>query len=153
MDSLHQILEQLTQEPGSITDPPFTDSKSVPLRGVLDDSLESLRNLGFEVKEQVDEVGTECISSVIAEGIGEIFVNVMKHGQSPVRILLEVSDERGRLLVVNGHSETAPVVGGTGLGIEGLQTRAKSVGGKFLARAGERAVHSVFEFPLETGRR
>lgn len=144
--SLHEIMRQL-KEPRAESVLP--GASVVPFRALVDDGVGSLRSLGHQVRvggEKVPEVGVEA---VVAESVREMFTNVMKHGESPVRVLAEAEGSMGRLLLINNRSKNQdPSMGGTGLGLEGLESKAKKFGGAFAASANERSVRAVLEFPV-----
>lgn len=131
---LHSIMGQLKGGDDRPTD------SVVDLSQLVGQSVSTLRAAGLAVN--VSKVPAQAlVSETTADGIRELFTNVLKHGESPVRIMLEIDEDSGRILVTNAlppRPQAATMDSGLGL------SSAEST----FQRDGEIA-RAILEFRLE----
>lgn len=105
-------------------------SQSVVDLGV-DRAVGDMQALGLH--PVVDFPGVEGVRVVetVARALREVFTNVLKYGENPVRLLGEVSGGMSRVLVVNRISaDHRDDLGGTGRGLPGVEAAMSEVGGQ-----------------------
>lgn len=144
VESLHEIMRQLRGfEPAP--------EEQLPLTDVIEENLASLQDLGYDITADINTPPGATITPSVADAIREMFINTMKHGASPVRLIAETDLTQGRILLVNGvpaHEK----IGGTGSGVASIEATAHDTGGSFSLEIGENSARALLEFPaVRTG--
>ena len=123
-------------------------SQSVVDLGV-DRAVGDMQALGLH--PVVDFPGVEGVRVVetVARALREVFTNVLKYGENPVRLLGEVSGGMSRVLVVNRISaDHRDDLGGTGRGLPGVEAAMSEVGGTVEVSRADGLMQVALEFPV-----
>ncbi|WP_246075707.1 sensor histidine kinase [Nonomuraea terrae] len=98
--------------------------------------VERVRRAGLAADMRVEGTVRELPASVDLAGyriLQEALTNALKHGESPVSVLVSYEEERVLVRVVNALRERRTGLPGAGAGLIGMRERASLVGGLFEA--------------------
>lgn len=150
VSSLRDIMAVLE---GHVHSGDVLEEELVPFDDLIAEGVASLRSVGLQVGVTHGTWGRIVVGEEVAECVREMFRNVMKHGQSPVRVLTEGGDGMGRILMANevpvGRSKSGDegAAGGVGLGLPIIESHASAIGGRFSHRVTGKTASAVLEFP------
>jgi signal transduction histidine kinase len=116
--------------------------------------VERLRRAGMAAELRVEGEPREVPASVDLAGyriLQEGLTNALKHGDSPVDVVVSYEARRVVVVVENGLGGTGARLPGAGAGVIGMRERASLVGGSF--EAGPRGTTSLVGASFEAGPR
>lgn len=119
----------------------MSSSIATSLDEVVTAAVERLEGAGFAVRTSVAEAGTirdVMVGSVVAAVMREAASNVIRHGspEQPCHLMVDVSDARLEVVLLNTPAPGAAPSGPTPLGVTGMRERLERVGGTLDARMG-----------------